>query len=278
MQLHALQRLAHGQQPGGVGDLRRDRLGRAAGEPPADHLGLALGVQVAEPDPGGEPVQLGLGQRVGALVLDRVVGGEHHERLRQRPGDPVRADLALCHRLEQGRLGLGRGPVDLVGQQQAGEDRAGPEHRLTGGQVEHGGAGQVGGQHVRGELDPGELQAEHRGERAGQQRLAEARQVLDQDVAGSEHAEQHQAHRLRLAHDDPLDFGHDLLAQPRCLGDRHRQHLGHESSSSSAIMRSSVARSGPGPSASAGRGGRSAGTRRPSAAASRVSSGRTACW
>ena len=30
-----------------------------------------------------ETVQLGLGQRVGALVFDRVLGGNHHEGIRQ---------------------------------------------------------------------------------------------------------------------------------------------------------------------------------------------------
>ena len=93
-----------------------------------------------------------------------------------------------------------------------------------------------------------------------------------------QHAEQHQPDRLRLAHDDLLHLGQDPLAQPGGLGHRHRQHLGHVRSSSSAIIRSSAARSGPGPSASAGRSGGSAGAWRPSAAASRASSGRTACW
>ena len=70
-----------------------------------------------------EPVELGLGERIGPLHLERVLGGQHEERRRQpvrRAGD---GDRPLLHRLEQGRLGLGRGPVDLVGQHQVGEDR-----------------------------------------------------------------------------------------------------------------------------------------------------------
>jgi hypothetical protein len=37
---------------------------------------------------------------------------------------PVDRDLALLHRLEQRRLRLGGGAVDLVGQQEVGEDGA----------------------------------------------------------------------------------------------------------------------------------------------------------
>ena len=75
-------------------------------------------------DPQHEAVELRLGQRKGALVLDRVLGGEHHERRRHLVADAVNRDLALLHRLEQRRLRLGRGPVDLVGQHDLREDRA----------------------------------------------------------------------------------------------------------------------------------------------------------
>jgi hypothetical protein len=40
-------------------------------------------------------------------------------------GVTVDRDLALGHGLEQGGLGSRRGPVDLVGQDDVGEDRAG---------------------------------------------------------------------------------------------------------------------------------------------------------
>ena len=42
----------------------------------------------------------------------------------ERVGDAVDGDLALLHRLEQRRLGLRRGAVDLVGEEQVREDRA----------------------------------------------------------------------------------------------------------------------------------------------------------
>ena len=74
-----------------------------------------------------EAVELGLGQREGALVLDRVLGGDHHEGVGQRPGDAAGGDLPLGHGLEEGGLHLGRGAVDLVDEDERVEERAGDE-------------------------------------------------------------------------------------------------------------------------------------------------------
>ena len=49
--------------------------------------------------------------------------------LRQHVRGVVEGDLRLVHRLEQARLGLGRGAVDLVGEHDVGEERAGLERR-----------------------------------------------------------------------------------------------------------------------------------------------------
>ena len=71
------------------------------------------------------------------------------------------ADRAFLHRLEQRGLGLGRGAVELVGEQQVGEDRAllELEVALAGAVVlfQHLGAEDVAGHQVRGELDAAEL-------------------------------------------------------------------------------------------------------------------------
>ena len=131
--------------------------------------------RIARVDPQQEPVELGLGQREGALQLDRVLGGQHQERLRQAHGLPVHGHLPLLHGLEQGRLGPGRGPVDLVGQQHLGEDGSGPEAELRRALIEHARTGHVGGQHVGRELHPAKGAAHGGGQRPGQQRLAHAR-------------------------------------------------------------------------------------------------------
>ena len=82
--------------------LRSGRPGRepAAGrlQPDSRHRGrsrrapgplLLLSARVAHRQLQQEPVQLGLRQRIGALVLDRVLGGHHEERVGQYPGGPM---------------------------------------------------------------------------------------------------------------------------------------------------------------------------------------------
>ncbi len=94
-----------------------------------EHLELLLGRRVAEADAHAEAVELRLGQRVGAVELDRVLRREHEERLRQRPRHAVDRDLALAHRLEQRRLRARRGAVDLVGEQHVAR-RSGPRWKV----------------------------------------------------------------------------------------------------------------------------------------------------
>jgi hypothetical protein len=78
------------------------------------------------------------------------------ERPLQGPGHAVGRHLPLLHRLQQGGLGLGRGPVDLVGQQQVGEHRPRAEVEGAAALVKDRGAGDVGGHEVGRELDAAE--------------------------------------------------------------------------------------------------------------------------
>ena len=50
-----------------------------------DNLHLVVERGVVEPDVEHEAVELSLGQRVGSLLLDGVLGGEHEEGRRQGP-------------------------------------------------------------------------------------------------------------------------------------------------------------------------------------------------
>ena len=112
-------------------------------------------------------------------------------------------DLALLHRLEQRGLHLGRGAVDLVGEEDVAEDRAGLEAELALaalGIVDLG-AGDVGGQQVRRELDAAEVGVEVLGHRLDGPGLGEAGQALDQQVAVGEQADQHALDHAGLAED-----------------------------------------------------------------------------
>jgi hypothetical protein len=72
-----------------------------------EHRRLGRLSGIAERDAKHETVLLGLGQRVGALVVGRVLCGEHQERLRELVGYALDRYAPLLHALEQSRLRLG---------------------------------------------------------------------------------------------------------------------------------------------------------------------------
>ena len=88
-------------------------------------------VRVADRDRQREPVELPLGQRIRAVLLDRVLGRDHEERRGQRVRHALDRHLPLLHRLQQRRLRPRRRAVDLVDQHDVGEDRAGHEPELV---------------------------------------------------------------------------------------------------------------------------------------------------
>ena len=106
---------------------RLERLDLEAAGVAAHDQALGLEVRVAHRQLEQEAVELGLGQRERAGQLDRVLRGQHEERVRAAVGRALDGDVALGHRLEQRRLRLRRGPVDLVDEQDVGEHRAGLE-------------------------------------------------------------------------------------------------------------------------------------------------------
>ena len=126
--------LAHQALEGDRGRRRETGLSnsgaRMAGRRP-HHLDLLVVGRVLDDDVEHEAIELRFGQRIGALELDRVLRREHVERLGELVGAPLNGDAVLLHRLEQRRLRLGRRAVDLVGQHDVGEDRAGREHHLA---------------------------------------------------------------------------------------------------------------------------------------------------
>ncbi len=86
-------------------------------------LSLFIPRGVTDVDGKHEPVELGFRQRIGSFLLDRVLRGHHEERQVERIGLARTGHLVLLHGLKQGGLGLGRRPVDLVGQDDVRKDR-----------------------------------------------------------------------------------------------------------------------------------------------------------
>ena len=187
----------------------------------AQHEHLVLVGRVADVDAHEEAVDLRLGQGIGALEVDGVLRRQHHEGRGQLEAVALDGHLPLLHRLEQRGLGLGGRAVDFVGEHDVGEDgtRAQREGALLG--REHVGAGDVGRQQVRRELD-----APHRGAQRGgvgldQRGLGDAGHALEQHVALGEQRGEHQvdrarradvdAHHLAPQRVDPLLGGGDLV-------------------------------------------------------------------
>ncbi len=188
-----------------------------------EHGQLGTGVRVPHGDAGGEPVALRLGERVGAFHLDRVLGGDHHERGLQQVGHPVDGDLPLLHRLQQRGLGLRRRPVDLVADHDVREHRARLELEVARLLVVDADPGDVAGQQVRSELDPAHRAVDRTGQRLGQLGLANPGDVLDEQVTLGEQDREGQPHGGVLALDDLLDVVDDRVCGGGELSCRHRR-------------------------------------------------------
>jgi hypothetical protein len=130
----------------------------------------------------------------------------------------VHAHPAAGHRLEQGALGAGAGPVDLIGEQHLGEQRSGLEVEAASGGIQHVDAGEIGRQQVAGEAHPAEGQPEAAGQGLGQGGLAGAGQVFQQQVAAGQHAGQGQSHALLLAEQYLADGLHQTVEGRRQRG------------------------------------------------------------
>ena len=91
--------------------------------PPGD-LELFVEARVLHEHLEHEAVLLRFGQRVGAFLLDRVLRGQHEERVGELVPHAADRDLPLLHGFEQRGLRLGRRAVDFVGQDDVGEQRA----------------------------------------------------------------------------------------------------------------------------------------------------------
>ena len=150
-----------------------------------------------------EAVELGLRKRERSLELDRVLGRQHDERIRQRSRRPLDGDLPLLHRLEHGRLCSRGRPIDLVDQQDIREDRPGRE--AEGSALVQARTGDVGGQEVGRALDPIRLEPERPRDRSREKCLARSRHILDEDVTACQQGDRDQPERRLAADHGPAD-------------------------------------------------------------------------
>ena len=175
-------------------------------------------VRIADREPHHEPVQLRFGKRIGPFVLDRVLGGDDHERHAQVIRHTVHRDLVLFHAFQERRLCLGAGPVDLVSEHDVGEDRPRLELEVTAFLVVDVHPGDVGRKEVGRELDAAERAVDRASDGLRQHRLSDAGDVRDQQVAFGHQADQRQLDLLLFPLDDVIDVMGDR-------GKRRRESL-----------------------------------------------------
>ena len=123
--------------------------------------------------------------------------------------------LLLLHRLEERALDLRGGPVDLVGQEDVGEDRALPKLKLPLLHVEDEPTHYVKREHVWRELDAAEVQFQATREALCQQRLRDAGDAFEQNVPPCQQGRQEQLRLPLLADYNPAELGDDPVAQTR---------------------------------------------------------------
>ena len=158
-----------------------------------------------------EPVHLGFGQGIRALLLDRVLSGENQKKLRELVGRARDGHLTFLHCLKQCCLNLGGRAVDLVGQHEVSENR-------TWLEIERGvlltidlRAGDIARKQVGRELHPAEITFDQITERLDRPCLGDAGKAFHQDVTIGEESNEQALHHLLLSDDGGIHPGGDLF-------------------------------------------------------------------
>ncbi len=175
--------------------------------PPAmalQHLSLAGAVRIPHGNAHQEAIQLALRKHVRSFELKWILSGDDHERGGQAVRGSVGRHLPITHRLQQGALRSRRRSVDFIGQDNIRENRAAIENKLGGIRIKDAAAHNIAGQQVGRELNPTEDAVQAASQGLADQRLADSRHVLQQDMLASHQSDQAQTHHLRLAHNDAL--------------------------------------------------------------------------
>ena len=140
-------------------------------------------VRIADDHLQHEAIDLRLGQRISAFLLERVLRRENEERIGQPISLVAERDLAFLHRFEQRALHFGGRAIDFVREDEVREDRAVLRAERAVARVVDHGADDVRREHVGRELQALEIQADRGGERLERERLREAGHAFEQDVA-----------------------------------------------------------------------------------------------
>ena len=149
-----------------------------------------------------EPIDLRLGERIRALLLQGILGGKHQERCGQTISLISDRYLALLHRFQQSALYFCRCAIDFVREDEIAENRPvlRPERSVLR-VVDHR-SHDVGRQHIGGELQPLEIQGNATGQGLQCERLGQAGDALQQNMPVGEQGDQQSVEQVFLTHND----------------------------------------------------------------------------
>src|SRR5271169_4608513 len=119
-------------------------------------------------------------------MLDGILRGYNEKWLGKRESAAVDGDLRLVHGFEESGLCARRSAVDLVGENDVGEDRAVAELKFARLGIVDADAKNVGREKVGSKLDALKAAVERFGEGLGERGLAGAGNILDEKVAACE--------------------------------------------------------------------------------------------
>ena len=172
-----------------------------------------------------EAVDLCFGERIGPLLFNGVLGGEHEKRFRHSECLPGNGRLFFLHTFEQGALNLCGGAVDLVGKHDVGENGSLFHGEAVFGGIVNIGADHVCGQQVRRELDACECPVETLGESFDREGLCQSGETFEQNVAIGEHCGDQPVNKDALSGDDPAHFRFQRTDERRGFHDISLQFL-----------------------------------------------------
>ena len=131
-----------------------------------------------------KPVHLRFWQGVGSLLLNRVLGGQNHERFWQFMGFMSECHLMLLHRFEQGTLHFSWRAINFIRKDQIGKNR--PFFGFKGSIAVNLSPDHVAGQQVGGELDPTALSVERLSQRVDHHGFCHAGNPFEENMSVAE--------------------------------------------------------------------------------------------
>src|SRR5262249_52025461 len=178
--------------------------------PVRDHLEFFIETRIGDQNLEHKPVELGFRQGVGAFIFDRVFSSKHQKKWREVVSLAIDRHLAFFHGLEQSGLRFWGRAVDLVCEQNVGENRAVAKRKLCGAWIENVGSSDVGRHQIGRELDAIESRAYNARHRFDHQSLCCPRHAFNQGVPFGKQADQDLINDRFLADDYFLRFALDV--------------------------------------------------------------------